>query len=40
MIQGNLLTKQKGTHGLEDELWLAGGGTVREFGEVMCTLLH
>lgn len=40
MIQGNLLTKQKGTHGLEDEVWLAGAGTVREFGEVMCTLLH
>ena len=40
MIQGNLLTKQKGTHRLEDELWLAGGGIVREFGEVMCTLLY
>ena len=40
MIQMNLLTKQRLT-GLENKLMVAGGeGIVREFGEIMYTLLY
>ena len=36
----NLLTKQKGPHGLGNELRLAGGRDRQGVGEVMCTLQY
>ena len=39
-IQVNLLTKQKGPHGLGNELRLVGGRDRQGVGEVMCTLQY